>query len=101
MAYNSLKTSPWARAAYDDARARKQHHHRALRGLGDSTNRHTKVGSAQAAHDGSDDCRYNGAYRRPVDASSGLAGVLETFGILDSRSPAAGVRHGPKGNGSR
>ena len=32
-AYNSLKTSPWARAAYDDARARKQHHHRALRGL--------------------------------------------------------------------
>lgn len=33
-AYNSLKTSPWARAAYDDARARKQHHHRALRGLG-------------------------------------------------------------------
>lgn len=33
-AYNSLKTSPWARAAYDDARARKQPHHRALRGLG-------------------------------------------------------------------
>ena len=33
-AYNSLKTSPWARAAYDDARARKQHHHRALRRLG-------------------------------------------------------------------
>ena len=33
-AYNSLKSSPWARAAYDDARARKQHHHRALRGLG-------------------------------------------------------------------
>jgi transposase len=32
-AYNSLKTSPWARAAYDDARARKQPHHRALRGL--------------------------------------------------------------------
>jgi transposase len=32
-AYNSLKTSPWARAAYDDARARKQSHHRALRGL--------------------------------------------------------------------
>jgi transposase len=33
-AYNSLKTSPWAREAYDQARARKQHHHRALRGLG-------------------------------------------------------------------
>jgi transposase len=33
-AYNSLKSSPWARAAYDDARARKQPHHRALRGLG-------------------------------------------------------------------
>ena len=33
-AYNSLKTSPWARAAYDQARARKQPHHRALRGLG-------------------------------------------------------------------
>jgi transposase len=33
-AYNSLKTSPWARAAYDDARAPKQSHHRALRGLG-------------------------------------------------------------------
>ncbi len=33
-AYNSLKTSPWARAAYDDARARKQPHHRALRRLG-------------------------------------------------------------------
>jgi transposase len=33
-AYNSLKTSPWARAAYDDARARNQSHHRALRGLG-------------------------------------------------------------------
>jgi hypothetical protein len=33
-AYNSLNTSPWARAAYDDARARKQSHHRALRGLG-------------------------------------------------------------------
>jgi transposase len=32
-AYNWLKTSPWARAAYDDARARKQPHHRALRGL--------------------------------------------------------------------
>ena len=32
-AYNSLKASPWARAAYDDARARKQPHHRALRGL--------------------------------------------------------------------
>ena len=32
-AYNSLKTSPWARAAYDDARARQQAHHRALRGL--------------------------------------------------------------------
>ena len=33
-AYNSLKTSPWARAAYDDARARRQPHQRALRGLG-------------------------------------------------------------------
>ncbi len=33
-AYNSLKTSPWAREAYDQARARKQHHHRALRGIG-------------------------------------------------------------------
>lgn len=33
-AYNSLKTSPWAREAYDQARARKQPHHRALRGLG-------------------------------------------------------------------
>lgn len=33
-AYNSLKSSPWARAAYDDARARKQPHPRALRGLG-------------------------------------------------------------------
>ncbi|MDP9443224.1 MAG: transposase [Actinomycetota bacterium] len=33
-AYNSLKSSPWARAAYDEARARKQPHHRALRGLG-------------------------------------------------------------------
>ncbi len=33
-AYNSLKTSPWAREAYNQARARKQHHHRALRGLG-------------------------------------------------------------------
>ena len=30
-----------------------------------STNRHTKVGSAQAAHDGSDDCRYDGAFRTP------------------------------------
>lgn len=33
-AYNSLKSSPWARSAYDQARARKQPHHRALRGLG-------------------------------------------------------------------
>lgn len=33
-AYNSVKTSPWARAAYDEARARKQQHHCALRGLG-------------------------------------------------------------------
>ncbi len=33
-AYNSLRTSPWAREAYDQARARQQHHHRALRGLG-------------------------------------------------------------------
>ena len=33
-AYNSLRTSPWARAAYDDARARRQPHQRALRGLG-------------------------------------------------------------------
>lgn len=33
-AYNSLKESPWGRQAYDQARERKQHHHRALRGLG-------------------------------------------------------------------
>jgi transposase len=33
-AYNSLKSSPWAREAYDQARARKLPHHRALRGLG-------------------------------------------------------------------
>lgn len=33
-AYNSLKSSAWAREAYDQARARKLPHHRALRGLG-------------------------------------------------------------------
>jgi transposase len=33
-AYNSLRMSTWARDAYDQARARGQHHHRALRGLG-------------------------------------------------------------------
>ena len=33
-AFNSVKSSPWARGAYDDARARGQQHHRALRGLG-------------------------------------------------------------------
>jgi len=33
-AYNSLKSSPWARQAYDQARARNLPHHRALRGLG-------------------------------------------------------------------
>lgn len=33
-AYNSLKSSPWARDAYDQARARKLPHHRALRGVG-------------------------------------------------------------------
>ncbi len=38
-AYNSLKTSPWARAAYDDARARKQPHHRARGGVCARTNR--------------------------------------------------------------
>jgi len=33
-ACNSLKSSPWARQAYDQARARNLPHHRALRGLG-------------------------------------------------------------------
>src|SRR3712207_1293088 len=63
--------------------------------------RHPEVGPAEAAHDGSGHCRYDGAYERPMGTSSGLAAVPETFGILDSRSPPAGVRHGPKGNGSR
>lgn len=33
-AFNSLKSSPWARQAYDDARTRGLRSHRALRGLG-------------------------------------------------------------------
>jgi transposase len=33
-AYNSIRMSPWARAAYDAGKARGLHHHRALRGLG-------------------------------------------------------------------
>lgn len=33
-AFNSLKSSPWARQGYDDARARGLRSHRALRGLG-------------------------------------------------------------------
>ncbi len=32
--YNSLKESAWARAGYDQAKGRGQHHYRALRGLG-------------------------------------------------------------------
>jgi transposase len=32
-AYTSIRTSPWARAAYDAGKARGLHHHRALRGL--------------------------------------------------------------------
>ncbi|MBK9179161.1 MAG: transposase [Acidimicrobiales bacterium] len=32
-AYNSIRLSPWARAGYDQAKARGQQHHRALRGL--------------------------------------------------------------------
>ena len=33
-AFNSMKTSPWAAAAFKQAREdRKQHYHRALRGL--------------------------------------------------------------------
>lgn len=38
-AYNSIRLSPWARAGYDNARSRGQHHHRALRGLAARWNR--------------------------------------------------------------
>jgi hypothetical protein len=38
-AYNSIRLSPWARTNYDLARARGQHHHRALRGLAARWNR--------------------------------------------------------------
>jgi transposase len=33
-AFNTLRLSPWSRQAYQSARARGQHHYRALRGLG-------------------------------------------------------------------
>jgi transposase len=38
-AFNSIRLSPWARAAYDDAKRRGQHHYRALRGLSARWNR--------------------------------------------------------------
>jgi transposase len=38
-AYTSIRLSPWARTAYDNARSRGQQHHRALRGLAARWNR--------------------------------------------------------------
>lgn len=82
-AYNSLRSSPWARAAYDDARARKQSHHRALRGL---SARWMRV-LWRAWIDGVpyDPSRHNGNSK---DATSGTAGEQQAPAVAAGAAAA-------------